>query len=865
MIQFDVRPNAAQTEQLVHAVLPLPVQTANLTSRLKLIDQQNMAVPAQFEIVGAARSGFAKGCLVDFYVDRPGPFTLIEAGEGSSEESIEAKPTVQVETESKQIHLSRVEFATSTQLLIRLRHESRAYFGSVEQWKREVNGPIRFSYSGYLRFFSDGTESPLVGSIRVHCFSRSGRVEIELMIRNPLAMDHPGGNWDLGAKGNVLIEDLSVDWQLSSAGASQFVHETELRASLNGGTSFQVASEAISILQASSGGVHWNSSNHLDRNSLVPMAFQGYEADFDGEPHRGTRAQPIVEMRGERGLFAVAYPKFWQNFPKVLSANQERIRIGLFPVEAGYPHELQGGEQKTFEFAMEWTSTAEKSQIAAVHRPANVNLAPKDFARLIAIPYLDYEPNDTKDPRYEALIRLAIEGDDSFFAKRELIDEYGWRHFGDVYGDHEAVFHNQPGNPALISHYNNQYDCTLGFVTQYLRSGDDRWLQMALEMADHAWDIDTYHTTEDKLLYNGGLFWHTYHYADADTSTHRSYPKRLLKADDLHKGKDLGALGETGKKLQKVYAVGGGPAAAHNYSTGWMYAYFLTGKERYREAAINAADYVMRIEDGSKTPFRWLCRRETGYSTVSSEGYYGPGRGSANSTLALLTGYDLTGDTKYLDRAVKLMYRTVHPEQNLPKLNLLNAELRWFYTMYLQALCRLIDTLEPMVERRKELEYAVCALLHFARWMVANEGPTLDRKEELQYPTETWCAQDIRKWYVLSYAAQWGSTELETRSLAEKGEFFYEYVMNTLPTFETKSLCRPVVLLMNYGWQANAFRCLPRKGFQRLCYQSWPTWNEFIPQKTIAMRRAKQLMVAGSLILGAVLSGILIAMVCVLR
>ena len=59
------------------------------------------------------------------------------------------------------------------------------------------------------------------------------------------------------------------------------------------------------------------------------------------------------------------------------------------------------------------------------------------------------------------LVDAAIEGADTFEHKREMIDEYGWRHFGDIYGDHEGV--RQHGPPPLVSHYNNQYDPVGGF------------------------------------------------------------------------------------------------------------------------------------------------------------------------------------------------------------------------------------------------------------------------------------------------------------------------------------------------------------------------------------------------------------------
>jgi hypothetical protein len=85
--------------------------------------------------------------------------------------------------------------------------------------------------------------------------------------------------------------------------------------------------------------------------------------------------------------------------------------------------------------------------------------------------------DDQAGQLYESLVNQAIEGSDSFFAKREKIDEYGWRNYGDLYGDHEAVYHKGP--TPMISHYNNQYDCVLGFFYQFMRSGDQRGLILA--------------------------------------------------------------------------------------------------------------------------------------------------------------------------------------------------------------------------------------------------------------------------------------------------------------------------------------------------------------------------------------------------
>ncbi len=45
-------------------------------------------------------------------------------------------------------------------------------------------------------------------------------------------------------------------------------------------------------------------------------------------------------------------------------------------------------------------------------------------------------------------------------------DEYGWRHFGDLYADHEAVGHS--GETPRVAHYNNPYDVIYGAIFQWL-------------------------------------------------------------------------------------------------------------------------------------------------------------------------------------------------------------------------------------------------------------------------------------------------------------------------------------------------------------------------------------------------------------
>lgn len=700
----------------------------------------------------------------------------------------------------------------------------------------EVAGPVRRRW----KLAEQGMEScRLFGYLDE--FAGTKTVRIQLTIQNPQPADHPGGNWDLGNGGSVNLQFFNVYLDPDDQ-----AWEGVCRLSAEIGAAWMEAKREQRLHQHSSGGVNWNSSNHLDRNRQIPFDQRGYTVSNETGTVTGLRATPIATLENRDQLYGVAVPYFWQNFPMALISVPNSLTLQLVPS----PTELQGGEQKTHTFYLAYgKDTITDEPMVWCRSPIVAHASPEWYAASGALPYLTPRASDPHG-KYLGLVDQAIEGPDSFLHKRERIDEYGWRNFGDVYGDHEAVYHKGPA--PLISHYNNQYDCVLGFLAQFFRSGDLRWLSQGLECADHTSDIDIYHTDGDKAAYNRGLFWHTYHYADADTGTHRAYPKSITRGPTESLTTNMTELGETAKQLKKSYAVGGGPSASHNYNAGLMYAYFLTGNPLYRDSALDLANFVFTMEDPSKTPFRFLSSESTGLATESGGGgYQGPGRASANSILALLVGHRLTGQRRYLEKAEQLIRRVVHPKQDLESLDLLNAELRWFYTMTLQALGEYLDVKAELNELDEHYLYARLTLLHYARWMAEKERPILDTPERLQYPTESWAAQDMRKVEVFQFAAKHATGEERARFL-ERAEWFFQYVQNTLPEFPTKSLCRPVILMMRYGWSRNWWRLnsnatAPEPNVRKSADQ-FGNWTMFVPQKVRAIRRAKRIVIAGAFI-----------------
>src|SRR5262249_27711681 len=313
-------------------------------------------------------------------------------------------------------------------------------------------------------------------------------------------------------------------------------------------------------------------------------------------------------------------------------------------------------------------------------------------------------------------------------------------------------------------------------------------------------DIDVYHTDRDKSAYNHGLFWHTYHYVDADTATHRSYPRHGkiaagpgARPGDGSKRADPGADLPWSPRKGKI--IGGGPANEHNYTTGLLLHYFLTGSAASREAVLELAQWVIDMDDGHKTVFRWLARGDTGLASSSGNPlYHGPGRGPGNSINALLDAHYLTGEARFFAKAEQLIRRCIHPADNLANRQLLDAERRWYYTVFLQALGRYLDHQADQGELGYSYAYARASLLHYARWMADNEYPYLDKPEMLEYPTETWAAQDMRKSEVFKYAAK-HAAGVERARFLERADFFFRSSVTTLQGMKTRTLARPVVLL----------------------------------------------------------------------
>ncbi len=690
----------------------------------------------------------------------------------------------------------------------------------LDDIRTEVSGPVRQVFLVSLR--AQALPSVTL-QIRLTQWCSAGLLQVETRIRNTRRAAHKGGLWDLGDSGSFLFRSLELS-----------LHSDEIPA--NARTFWKVRRDSdvrttlseVFIRQLGSGARFWSSTNHLSADETSPVQSRGFEVSCESGVLRGYQAEPSLLIEGDGSTMALAVPEFWQQFPGSVAAAMGSLEVGLFPALPGVTHELQGGEQKTRSF---WISTQQKNTDVghldwAFDVPRLVQ-SPASVRTTHAIPWFSGEvisselnsqgtlnselSSSTVVGRFATYLHNATAGRFSLDARRASIDEYGWRNFGDVPADHEQTHY--AGSNTIVSHYNNQFDMIFGATLQLAATGDLKWFDLLEPLARHVIDIDIYHTNEDRAAFNGGLFWHTDHYVDARLSTHRTYSRHNQKPGQSY---------------------GGGPSCEHNYTTGLLHYYFLTGNVEARDSVLSLADWVIQMDDGRNTIFGLLDDGPTGAASATVfEDFHGPGRGAGNSINALLDAWLLTESDRYLAKLEELIRRCIHPEQKPSDLHLLDAEGHWSYTVFLNAVGRYLiakrdaELFDPMYR------YARDAMKTYGRWMALHERRTLERPDELQYPTEAWAAQDFRKANVLRIAASCEDDAGQALAMRMKADQINDAAWRDLAAFGDASLtARCLSLVMTEGHR-EVFHSYCEPNLIPACQARYETteWSMFVPQK----------------------------------
>ncbi|KAA1261009.1 hypothetical protein LF1_35510 [Rubripirellula obstinata] len=609
-------------------------------------------------------------------------------------------------------------------------------------------------------------------------FVDSSSLRIDATLHNPNRAEHSDGFWDLGDPMSYCLESAMLSIENDDSVFSDIRWQTDRDQPVKERSS----QKRLQLFQHHSGGHHsgGHHSGGLNAERRNHRRSDGNPPELGPSRHEDRRFQPIVTLQGESSSVTATMIDFWQKFPSSIEADERGFHFGLLAQSNAGPQELQGGEKTTRTI---WMSLGDDSQqrtnaddpihrLDWVHRPVTILQDPQELADSESLDWFTAN-RELPNPKLQTLFEELLQGENSFFNKREAIDEYGWRNFGDVWADHEEAYSQDP--KPVISHYNNQYDLLQGFLRRYLHSGDRRWWDLARPLADHVMDIDIYHTDQDRAAYNGGMFWHTSHYRDAGTCTHRTFSHSMT--GDEHR------------------VNGGGPSNEHNYTSGLLLYHHLTGCPRAAATVCSLADWVIAMDDGDRSPLAPLSDRATGYASSTSQStFHGPGRGLANSINALMDAWTLTRSEHYLEKCEALIYRSIHPSQNFDEMELLNAELRWSYPVALQALLRFVQLVSS--DRDETTRYILAALHRYGAWMQSKEKHFLDRPDELEFPTETWAAQDLRKGTTMMMIARYQPESESSDALYQDGKAFFDRALDQLFDSPTRSYTRPAAILL---------------------------------------------------------------------
>lgn len=650
--------------------------------------------------------------------------------------------------------------------------------------------------------------------LRLKCYSATGHIQLSVCLHNSRRAQHPGGQWDLGDAGSYLFQAFQVKIALRSMQSNSADVTTSnsgsVCVSLAPGESETIsAGQAWHLYQDSSGKENWQSRNHVNRNSINPCQFRGYRQTLP-TPAQGNHAEPAVSTNG----LTVAVPEFWQQFPKSIQANAQAVEVGLFPAEWSDAFELQGGERKTHTF---WNRTKSDAQLLAwVHQPVTITQPKQWFRQCAAFPeQFANETNDNLADRTPLAkwLKAALDGNHSIESRRDAIDEYGWRNYGEVRADHEQAEYQGEGN--IVSHYNNQFDLIAGGILQETRTGEPGWRDLYSPLARHVMDIDCYHTDEDKSAYNHGLFWHTDHFCSANLCTHRTYSRTNAAA-----GQDYG----------------GGPSCEHNYTTGLLYYYLKTGDPSARQAVIELANWVRAMDDGRQSLLGVASHHSTGLATRTKDSnYHGPGRGAGNSINALLDAWLITGDSHYRDAAETFLERSVPTGVDIDSWELLDAERRWSYVMFVATWAKYLEIKAEREEFDRHYHRNRAEIVRLGLWMRDNEQPWLAQPAQLDYPNETWAAQDLRKANAIRLAGRYVTDTAVRTELLRLGNEWAETAWQNLMSFPTPYVARCLSIIMTAGQQDAWLRHDRPVAGVRSADNSMPQTNTvatpFIPQR----------------------------------
>ncbi len=326
----------------------------------------------------------------------------------------------------------------------------------------------------------------------------------------------------------------------------------------------------------------------------------------------GQRTEGWVDLRQPGRGLAVGVREFFQKCPKSISvkksADGASVAIGIWPAGKGRVMRYAQGTQLTTEIALVLHDGTQAdgqraSRMASVLEPLRAVLPQQYYCQTDIFGPITTERED----RFAGYYASAEETFKTLTSKHM---NYGIENWGDFFSSCGYV---RSTNKLWI---NMEWGFVQYLVTEFIRTGDDAYLQYARRAARHFANIDIIHYSS-RRNWTGASYVHT---------------------GDMREGHQVDT-----------------PNFAHaGWPRGLLWAYYLGGDELLREAAVGLADYVV-----NNMPPEGIYRSQPPFAMWNLM------RQSGNPMLTLGCLYELTGDPKYLpalNRIVDYALRVQDPK-----------------------------------------------------------------------------------------------------------------------------------------------------------------------------------------------------------
>ncbi|MEQ3652778.1 MAG: hypothetical protein ABNH33_05605, partial [Glaciecola sp.] len=164
---------------------------------------------------------------------------------------------------------------------------------------------------------------------------------------------------------------------------------------------------------------------------------------------------------------------------------------------------------------------------------------------------------------------------------------------------------------------------------------------------------------------------------------------------------------------------------------------------------------------------------------------------------ALIDSYELSSDAQYIEKASNIILHTFSHEDDIADRNFEDIENTWYYIVFMQSVAKYLWICETVYGISHDYAPIKKAFLHYVEYIATSEVPYLQNSERLEYPNDTWTAQDLRKIMVLKVAEPYLASNKELHEkVADKIRTLTEYVEAKLIESDEKDYTRILALIM---------------------------------------------------------------------